>query len=71
MKHKPDMSHDLDGWKSFIIEKRAKDMAKCPKCESDIGPEGYDTEELKLPNVTCQLLSCKQCKTVLGVVQYP
>ena len=44
-------------------------MAKCTKCEVDIKSGGYDTEELKLPNATCYLVSCKQCKTVLGIVQ--
>ena len=44
-------------------------MAKCTKCGTDIKSGGYDTEELKLPNTTCYLVSCKQCKTVLGIVQ--
>ena len=44
-------------------------MAKCTKYGVDIKSGGYDTEELKLPNVTCYLVSCKQCKTVLGIVQ--
>ena len=44
-------------------------MAKCTKCGADIQSGGYDTEELKLPNATCYLVSCKQCKTVLGIVQ--
>ena len=44
-------------------------MAKCTKCGADIKSAGYDTEELKLPNATCYLVSCKQCKTVLGIVQ--
>jgi hypothetical protein len=44
-------------------------MAKCTKCGADIKSGGYDTEELKLPNATCYLVSCKQCKTVLGIVQ--
>ena len=44
-------------------------MAKCTKCGSDIKSDGYDVEELGLPNVTCYLVSCKQCKTVLGIVQ--
>lgn len=44
-------------------------MAKCTKCGADIKSSGYDTEELKLPNATCYLVSCKQCKTVLGIVQ--
>lgn len=44
-------------------------MAKCTKYGVDIKSGGYDTEELKLPNATCYLVSCKQCKTVLGIVQ--
>jgi hypothetical protein len=45
-------------------------MAKCTKCGADIASAGYDTEELKLPNDTSgYLVSCKQCKTVLGIVQ--
>ena len=44
-------------------------MAKCTKCGADIKSGGYDTEELKLPNATCYLVSRKQCKTVLGIVQ--
>jgi hypothetical protein len=45
-------------------------MAKCTKCGADITSTGYDTEELKLPNdATGYLVSCKQCKTVLGIVQ--
>ena len=44
-------------------------MAKCTKCEVDIKSVAYDTEELKLPNATCYLVSCMQCKTVLGTVQ--
>jgi hypothetical protein len=30
---------------------------------------GYDIEELTLPKATCYLVSCKQCKTILGIVQ--
>jgi len=45
-------------------------MAKCTKCGADISSTGYDTEELKLPNDTSgYLVSCKQCKTILGIVQ--
>ena len=45
-------------------------MAKCTKCGADIASIGYDTEELKLPNdISGYLVSCKQCKTVLGIVQ--
>ncbi|MDQ3840243.1 MAG: hypothetical protein M3297_13360 [Thermoproteota archaeon] len=45
-------------------------MAKCTKCGVDITSAGYDTEELKLPNDTSgYLVSCKQCKTILGIVQ--
>ena len=40
-----------------------------PKCGADIKSGGYDTEELKIPNATCYLVSCKQCKTVLGIIQ--
>jgi len=52
----------LDSWLIY-------GMAKCTKCGADIKSVGYDTEELKLPNATCYLVSCKQCKTVLGIVQ--
>ena len=44
-------------------------MAKCTKCGAVIKSGGYDTEELNLPNATCYLVSCKQCKTLLGIVQ--
>jgi NAD-dependent SIR2 family protein deacetylase len=45
-------------------------MAKCTKCGADITSTGYDTEELKLPNdATGYMVSCKQCKTVLGIIQ--
>jgi hypothetical protein len=45
-------------------------MAICTKCGTDITSTGYDTEELKLPNDTGgYLVSCKQCKTILGIVQ--
>ena len=45
-------------------------MAKCTKCGADITTTGYEAEELKLPNdVTGYLVSCKQCKTILGIVQ--
>jgi hypothetical protein len=45
-------------------------MAKCSKCGADITSTGYDTEELRLPNeATGYLVSCKQCKTILGIVQ--
>jgi hypothetical protein len=45
-------------------------MANCTKCGADITASGYETEELKLPNdVTGYLVSCKQCKTILGIVQ--
>ena len=44
-------------------------MAKCTKCESDIKSNGYDIEELSLPKATCYVVSCKQCKTILGIVQ--
>jgi NAD-dependent SIR2 family protein deacetylase len=45
-------------------------MAKCTKCGADIRSTGYDTEELKLPNnTTGYLVSCNQCKTILGIVQ--
>jgi len=44
-------------------------MAKCTKCASEIKSDGYDIEELILPKATCYLLSCKQCKTILGIVQ--
>ena len=45
-------------------------MAKCSKCGADITSTGYDTEELKLPNeATGYLVSCNQCKTILGIVQ--
>ena len=45
-------------------------MAKCTNCGADITATGYETEELKLPNdVTGYLVSCKQCKTILGIIQ--
>ena len=45
-------------------------MAICSKCGADITSTGYDTDELKLPNeATGYLVSCKQCKTILGIVQ--
>ena len=45
-------------------------MAKCTKCGVDTTSTGYDTEELKLPNdATGYMVSCKQCKTVLGIIQ--
>jgi hypothetical protein len=45
-------------------------MAKCTKCGADITSTGYDIEELKLPNdVVGYIVSCKQCKTILGIVQ--
>jgi hypothetical protein len=57
--------YELESQDSQSIDK----MAKCTKCGVDIQSGGYDTEELKLPNATCYLVSCKQCKTVLGIVQ--
>jgi hypothetical protein len=39
------------------------------KCAADITSNGYDIEELSLPKATCYLVSCKQCKTILGIVQ--
>jgi len=45
-------------------------MAKCTKCGADITATGYEAEELKLPDdITGYLVSCKQCKTILGIVQ--
>jgi hypothetical protein len=45
-------------------------MAKCTKCGADITSTGYDTEELKLPNNAAgYVVSCKQCKTIVGIVQ--
>jgi hypothetical protein len=45
-------------------------MAKCTKCGADITSTGYDTEELKLPNDAAgYVVSCRQCKTILGIVQ--
>jgi hypothetical protein len=45
-------------------------MANCTKCGANITATGYETEELKLPNdVTGYLVSCKQCKTILGIIQ--
>ena len=45
-------------------------MAKCTKCGADITSTGYDTEELKLPNDAAgYVVSCKQCKTIIGIVQ--
>ena len=45
-------------------------MAKCTKCGADITSTGYDTEELKPPNdANGYLVSCKQYKTILGIVQ--
>jgi hypothetical protein len=45
-------------------------MANCTKCGADITATGYEAEELKLPkDVTGYLVSCKQCKTILGIIQ--
>jgi hypothetical protein len=45
-------------------------MAKCTKCGYDITSDGYDVEVLRLPNnATGYMVSCKQCKTVFGIVQ--
>jgi hypothetical protein len=44
-------------------------MAKCTKCGADITSTGYDTEELKLPDNSTGCVSCKQCKTIVGIVQ--
>jgi hypothetical protein len=45
-------------------------MAKCTKCGANITATGYEAEELKLPDdVTGYLVSCKQCKTILEIVQ--
>jgi hypothetical protein len=45
-------------------------MANCTRYGADITATGYETEELKLPsNLTGCVVSCKQCKTILGIVQ--
>lgn len=45
-------------------------MAICTKCGAEVTSTGYDTEELKLPNNSVgYVVSCKQCKTILGIVQ--
>jgi hypothetical protein len=45
-------------------------MAQCTKCGIDITSAGYDTEELILPRDTSGYsVSCKQSKTILGIVQ--
>jgi hypothetical protein len=64
--HVREQSHTIRLIFGFLI---IYGMAKCTKCGADIKSGGYDTEELKLPNATCYLVSCKQCKTVLGIVQ--
>jgi hypothetical protein len=67
MHHQGICNHDRKDWyyNSWIKWR----MAKCTRCASDIKSNGYDIEELTLPKATCYLVSCKQCKTVLGIVQ--
>jgi hypothetical protein len=45
-------------------------MAKCTKCGADVTSTGYDTEELQLPDSSIgYIVSCKQRKTIVGIVQ--
>ena len=60
-------THSKD-WYSKVLVKRI--MAKCTKCGADITSTGYDTEELQLPDSSIgYIVSCKQCKTIVGIVQ--
>ena len=64
------MTSDRKDWYCMSSDSLDNIMAKCTRCGADIAATGYETEELKLPNdVTVYLVSCKQCKTILGIVQ--
>jgi hypothetical protein len=45
-------------------------MAKCTRCGADITSMGYDTEEVKLSSESAgYVVLCKQCKTIIGIIQ--